>query len=74
MPSCIIFTWRLDGVPRGGRLLVEAVGAWAMNEGCHWMVVGTDPANTKAHAFYRKMGFDPVETETQRFGRTLEAR
>ena len=56
-----------------GAALVAAVIEQAKARGCHYLAVGTDPANSAAQRFYRKLGFTPRPDAPHRFLRRLDA-
>ncbi len=44
-----------------GRALIEACIAHAKEQGCRFVVVGTNNDNVKAQAVYRQLGFDDLQ-------------
>lgn len=56
-----------------GAALVAAVADNARARGCSYLTVGTDPANSAAQRFYRRLGFIPRPDAPHRFSRPLDA-
>lgn len=50
-----------------GRALVRAARQWAEDETCAVVMVGTDPENIRAQAFYLGLGFQQVAIDATRF-------
>jgi len=57
-----------------GSALVAAAQGWARGEQCGYMMVGTEPGNLRAQAFYLGLGFRSSELDGRRFWVALEAR
>lgn len=55
-----------------GTALVTAVIEQAKARGCHYLAVGTDPANSAAQRFYRGLGFTPRRDAPHRFLHRLD--
>ncbi len=51
--------WRSSGVGAG---LVARAEAWAAERGCREMLVATRISRERAHAFYRREGYDLLKT------------
>nr|MBC7245102.1 GNAT family N-acetyltransferase [Chloroflexota bacterium] len=51
--------WRGQGI---GRALLRVAEAWAVENGCAAIYVRTNIVRERAHAFYRREGFQPVKT------------
>ena len=67
----------VESEQRGGGIgaaLVDAATGWAGGVGCGYMVVGAEPDNHRAHAFYLGLGFQQVAIDAAQFWRPLEAR
>ena len=55
-----------------GTALVEVARNWARSESCSVVMVGTEPDNLRAQAFYLGLGFQQVSVDGMRFCLPLE--